>query len=199
MKNKKTALFFVLFIFVIMFLLFLYTNTKNNSFSIRSPIGAYNLQNKSIKNNYLNFIKNNITPELLRDYIDNKCITFEFYNADSTGELVMSQMKFEGYTEVFNKLFDKNISSFDKYPVSDNFKKKFPSNLTTYFNLAHNSDSDIHCGIFMDEQKLTVNEFYNFYLNEPAHHNTHHFTYTLDSDGNIDDVVYDYTEENLYE
>ncbi|MBQ7743695.1 MAG: hypothetical protein IJT67_02780 [Lachnospiraceae bacterium] len=187
-KNLFIAIFIVLFVLV---LAILSINLNHNKFNINTTINMYNLSNKKTEDEYLDFLKQYIYPSSLRPFIENNYIVLDIYNEKATGEIVLHQMKFIGYKHLFLSLFDKTRKNFDDCPVTDNFKNKFDTNLLYYYNLNASDDCEINCSLDDVNKKVTIEVYGNFENTEPTYNNTHHFTYTLDENGNIDDIIPD--------
>ncbi len=166
---------------------------SEKKYNINEKIGKYDLHSK--KNEYLDFLKMYIKPSKLQKYIDNGFINLSLYKKDATGNDIILELYSEGYENLMITLFDKSRSNFDDCPVSDKFKEKFNTNLLEYFNLIASEDCESNCLLNREKQEITVEVYGNFENTEPTYQNNHHFHYTLDSEGNVDDVVFDYTEE----
>ena len=195
MKNNK-KLFLTIMIIVMMFLLiFMIYKKSNNKFDINNSLGNYNLNDDKVKEEYLNYIKETIYPIKLRQFINNLYINHEQYKNTATGDAIKNQMEFMGYKMLFMSMFNKSRINFDDCPVTEKFKEKFNTNLLEYFNLIASEDCESNCLLNRDKQEITVEVYGNFENTEPTYQNTHHFHYTIDNDGNVDDVVFDYTDE----
>ena len=191
MKNK-----YIMIIMVILILLmgFIVTVKESNKYNINKPIRSYDLLNVKVKNDYLEFLKQNIYPEKIRKFIDNDFVPTSLLNDFDTGNEMIDLMKFNGYKYLFKSLFDKNRIDFDDCPVTETFKKGFNTNLFNYFNLEVSDDSTVNCMLNYEDNSVAVEVYGNFKNTEPTYWTTHHFKYTLDKDGNVDDVIFDYTE-----
>ena len=194
-NNRVFIVTFVVMIIVVLSITILIVLKNNNNYNIEKKIVEYNINNDEKKNTYLNFLKEEIKPIGLDKFIDNDFIYLDDYNTNANGHSVIRDMKVDGYLNLFNSLFDKERINFDDCPVTDNFKEKFKENLLKHFSLIEGEDCVSVCMFDYDEKTLEVTVYSNFENTEPINSNTHHFHYTLDSDGNVDDVVFDYTEE----
>ena len=194
MKNNK-KLFLTIIVSVMMFLLiFMIYKKSNNRFDINNSLGNYNLNDDKVKEEYLNYIKGTIYPIKLRQFINNLYINHEQYKNTATGDVIKNQMEFIGYKMLFMSMFNKSRTNFDDCPVSDKFKEKFNTNLLEYFNLTASEDCESNCMLNREKQEIIVEVYGNFENTEPTYQNNHYFHYTLDSDGNVDDVMLDYIE-----
>ncbi len=191
MKNKYIMIIMVILILLIGFIV---TVKESNKYNINKPIRSYDLLNVKVKNDYLEFLKQNIYPEKIRKFIDNDFVPTSLLNDFDTGNEMIDLMKFNGYKYLFKSLFDKNRIDFDDCPVTETFKKRFNTNLFNYFNLEVSDDSIVNCMLNYEDNSVAVEVYGNFKNTEPTYWNTHHFKYTLDKDGNVDDVTFDYTE-----
>ncbi|MBR0039148.1 MAG: hypothetical protein IJP71_04020 [Lachnospiraceae bacterium] len=191
MKKNYIAIFIIIFILVIGVMAI---KNNSNKFSIEKPISNYNLSNSKVENDYLNFLKKNIYPEKIRNFIENDFVPTSLLNEFDTGKEMIELMEFDGYKYLFTSMFDKERTDFEDCPVTENFKKKFNTNLLYYFNLNESEDCESYCLLNKQEQDIIVKVFGNFKNTEPMYWTTHHFKYTLDDEGNVDDVTLDYTE-----
>lgn len=191
MKNKYIMIIMVILILLIGFIVIV---KESNKYNINKPIRSYDLLNVKVKNDYLEFLKQNIYPEKIRKFIDNDFVPTSLLNDFDTGNEMIDLMKFNGYKYLFKSLFDKNRLDFDDCPVTETFKKGFNTNLFNYFNLEVSDDSTVNCMLNYEDNSVVVEVYGNFKNTEPTYWTTHHFKYTLDKDGNVDDVTFDYTE-----
>ena len=192
-KNKRIIIigFIIVLISIILFML----HKKNeNNYDINTELGKYDLNNKAIEYDYLNYLKSTIYPIKLRKFIDILYVNYERYKENATGKVVKNQMEFLGYKFLFNSMFDKERKNYDDCPVTDNFKKKFDKNLLYYFNLNESEDCGSMCSLNQKDKEIIVEVYGNFKNTEPTYWTTHHFHYTLDDEGNVDDVVFDHTD-----
>ena len=191
---KKKNILALLILVTIIILGWLLLNNNKNKYSIEALVENYNLRDWEIENEYLDYLKEYIYPIKLRHFIENDYVPTSLLGGEDTGNETMVLMKEIGYEFLFDSLFDKNRTNFDDCPVTKNFKEKFNSNLFNHFNIKESEDCKVICSIEYKEQKLTVEVYGNFENTEPTYWKTHHFHYTLDSEGNVDDVIFDYTE-----
>ena len=128
-------------------------------------------------------------------FIDILYVNYERYKENATGKVVKNQMEFLGYKFLFNSMFDKERKDYDDCPVTDNFKKKFDKNLLYYFNLNESEDCESMCLLYRKDKEIIVEVYGNFKNTEPTFWTKHHFHYTLDDEGNVDDIVFDHTDK----
>ena len=193
-KNKRIIIigFIIVLISIILFML----HKKNeNNYDINTELGKYDLNNEAIEYDYLNYLKSTIYPIKLRKFIDILYVNYERYKENATGKVVKNQMEFLGYKFLFNSMFDKERKDYDDCPVTDNFKKKFDKNLLYYFNLNESEDCESMCSLYRKDKEIIVEVYGNFKNTEPTYWTTHHFHYTLDDEGNVDDIVFDHTDK----
>ena len=194
-KNKRIIIigFIIVLISIILFML----HKKNeNNYDINTELGKYDLNNEAIEYDYLNYLKSTIYPIKLRKFIDILYVNYERYKENATGKVVKNQMEFLGYKFLFNSMFDKERKDYDDCPVTDNFKKKFDKNLLYYFNLNESEDCGSMCSLNRKDKEIIVEVYGNFKNTEPTYWTTHHFHYTLDDEGNVDDIVFDHTDKD---
>lgn len=193
MKSKKIMITIIALIMtVILAAIILIINSKKK-YDINKKISNYDL--KSNYDDYVEYIKSFIVPEKLRKFVNNDYITFSQYKDTATGYTIKNQMEFKAYELLFDSIFNKERKSFDDCPITDNFRQKFNTNLLEYFNLVESEDCKSMCSLYMEDKEIIVEVYGNFKNTEPTYWTTHHFHYALDEEGNVDDVIFDYTEE----
>ena len=191
-KNIRTKYKIMITIIIILLALSFILKTMIFRYDINLPIKNYNINNES--DSYLNYLKKYIRPSKLSKFIKNEYIYLDDYYEDATGNDVIIELYYEAYENLFIYLFNKGTINFDDCPVTDNFKKKYKIDLLDYFNLKESEDCNSNCLLNSEEKEVVVEVYGNFKNTEPTYWKTHHFHYTLDSDGNVDDVIFDYTE-----
>ena len=184
MRNKKCLILLVITIILMLALLSIIIKQKFYRYDVNMKIIKYDLRQE--KDDYLNYLKKLINPIKLRNFIDNDA---------ATGEDVIDQMMLDGYKYLFNSLFSNNQINFDECPVTKKFKEKFNDNLLNYFNLNESEDCESMCSLNRKDKEIIVEVYGNFKNTEPTYWTTHHFHYTLDDEGNVDDIVFDHTDK----
>ena len=181
-------------IFAILMLSVVLLNVKKEKYNVNVPISNYDLSNYENEDNYIDYLKKEIYPLQIRSFIDNDFVPTNLLGDEDTGKEMIELMKFIGYKALFASMFDKNRVDFNDCPVTKNFKEKYDINLLYYFSLNASDDCDIICSLDINEKTLIIEVYGDLKNTEPTYWKTHHFHYTLDSDGNVDDVIFDYTE-----
>ena len=194
MKNKKIVFITIFVVFLVIVIIGVLMIKNNSVYDINKPIINYDLNNNR-RDDYIEYLKNFIQPEKLREYIYNDYITFSQYTDTATGHSIKNQMIFIGYEILFTSMFDKERNAYNDCPVTDNFKKKFDKNLLYYFNLNESEDCGSMCSLNRKDKEIIVEVYGNFKNTEPTYWTTHHFHYTLDDEGNVDDIVFDHTDK----
>ena len=191
----KKKLLMLLIVIIVIFSIIAIISRKPN-YSINDPLKNYNLQNTNNKNEYLDFLKESIQPKKLRVFIKNNYVPTSILDNNDTGEDMLNLMRFIGYEFLFKSMFNKNRTNFDDCPVTDNFKNKFNTNLIEYYNIKESEDCEVNCSLDMQNKTISVEVYGDFNPEdtEPTYYHTHHFHYTLDNEGNVNDVLFDYTE-----
>ena len=189
-RNIMTATIIIL---IVVAILIIY-KFNNLNYNIDNKVLNYNLTNKNDRDAYIDYLKNYVYPEKLRSFVNNDYINFDQYTNEADGNIVVEQLEFNGYKRLFNSMFDKDRTNFDDCPVTEKFKEKFKTNLFDYYNLSKSEDCQKICSLYRQEKDIKVEVYGNFKNTEPTYWTTHHFKYTLDKDGNVDDVTFDYTE-----
>lgn len=191
LKNKKVLL--ILFAILAIYIVLLFV-MKKSIYDIDKAVVEYDISNDKIKYEYLDYLKKQLNPQKLSNFIDNDYIYLENYNKNANGYSVIREMTVEGYSNLFISMFDKERVNFDDCPVTEKFRKKFNNNLSSYFGLMNEDDAQINCILDYNESKIELKEYSNFKNFEPTSIYNYFFHYTIDSEGNVDDVIYDYTE-----
>ena len=194
MKNRKVFIIIIATIIITIICLMIYKNRKEK-FNINTQISEYKLSDPIVKDNYIDYLKQFIKVEKLNKFIKNDYVALSPMSETSIGKDVIKAMEFVGYKELFMSMFDKERINFDDCPVTKNFKEKFNTNLIDYFGLKISDDCESDCLLNIDNKEIMVEVYGNFKNTEPTCGKTHHFHYTLDDDGNVDDVIFDYTEK----
>ena len=191
LKNKKVLL--ILFAILTIYIVLLFV-MKKSIYDIDKAVVEYDISNDKIKYEYLDYLKKQLNPQKLSNFIDNDYIYLENYNKNANGYSVIREMTVEGYSNLFISMFDKERVNFDDCPVTEKFRKKFNNNLSSYFGLMNEDDAQINCILDYNESKIELKEYSNFKNFEPTSIYNYFFHYTIDSEGNVDDVIFDYTE-----
>lgn len=191
LKNKKVLL--ILFAILAIYIVLLFV-MKKSIYDIDKAVVEYDISNDKIKYEYLDYLKKQLNPQKLSNFIDNDYIYLENYNKNANGYSVIREMKVEGYSNLFVSMFDKERVNFDDCPVTEKFRKKFNNNLSSYFGLMNEDDAQINCILDYNESKIELKEYSNFKNFEPTSIYNYFFHYTIDSEGNVDDIIFDYTE-----
>ena len=192
-KDKFRSIVIVCLVIIIVIMLLL--SRKQENYNLEDKIKKYELNVFQNKEKLINYLKKDIKPVKIRNFIDSKYVSTSVFNEDATIKDVLQLTNLIGYKMLFMSMFNKSRTNFDDCPVTEKFKEKFNTNLLKYFNLIASEDCESNCLLNRDKQEITVEVYSNFENTEPTYQNTHHFHYTLDSDGNVDDVVFDYTDE----
>ena len=195
MKKQKQIVVCIIMLLLFLIIIFLYISNKKSKYDINIPIKNYNLNDPKIEDEYLEYLKKSINPPKIRKFIENNFVPTSLLSNEKTGKEVIELMKEIGYEILFDSLFDKERIDFDDCPVTEKFKEKFNTNLFNYFNIKESDDCKVNCLIVYQEKILKVEVYGNFKNTEPTYWITHHFHYTLDDEGNVDDVIFNYTEE----
>lgn len=191
LKNKKVLL--ILFAILAIYIVLLFV-MKKSIYDIDKAVVEYDISNDKIKYEYLDYLKKQLNPQKLSNFIDNDYIYLENYNKNANGYSVIREMTVEGYSNLFISMFDKERVNFDDCPVTEKFRKKFNNNLSSYFGLMNEDDAQINCILDYNESKIELKEYSNFKNFEPTAIYNYYFHYTLDDEGDVDDVIFDYTE-----
>ena len=187
MKKDKLKIVMVIGLVIIIAIMILLSKKQKN-YNLEDRIEKYDLNVYQNKEKLIDYLKQDIKPAKIRKFIDSKYVSISVFNEDATIRDVLNLTNFIGYKMLFMSMFNKSRTNFDDCPVTEKFKEKFNTNLLKYFNLIASEDCESNCLLNRDKQEITVEVYSNFENTEPTYQNTHHFHYTLDSDGNVDDV-----------
>lgn len=191
--KKKCFIIVLILASILAALVYVFLLRKHN-YNINEPPKKYILKTETQQKEYIDFIKSYIKPAKLGGFLNVERIHFSFINEYDTGTASLEWFTYEAYKELFYQMFDKNRTSYNDCPVTNSFVEKFDKNLFEYFNFINVEDCDIGCLLFDDEKRIEITEAGNYNLGEPGYILYHHFHYTLDDEGNVDDVIFDYTE-----
>ena len=97
LNNKKVLL--VSFVILVIFIIIL-SVTKKNTYDIEKAVVEYDISNEKIKYEYLDYLKKQMNPKKLRNFIDNDYIYLENYNENANGYSVIRDMNVEGYSNL---------------------------------------------------------------------------------------------------
>ena len=192
LKNKKVLL--ILFAILAIYIVLLFV-MKKSIYDIDKAVVEYDISNDKIKYEYLDYLKKQLNPQKLSNFIDNDYIYLDNYNKNANGYSVIREMTVEGYSNLFISMFDKERVNFDDCPVTEKFRKKFNNNLSSYFGLMNEDDAQINCILDYNESKIELKEYSNFKNFEPTSVYNYFFHYTIDSEGNVDDIILDNTDK----
>ena len=192
LKNKKVLL--ILFAILVIYIVLLFV-MKKSIYDIEKAVVEYDISNDKIKYEYLDYLKKQLNPQKLSNFIDNDYIYLENYNKNANGYSVIREMTVEGYSNLFISMFDKERVNFDDCPVTEKFREKFNNNLSSFFGLMNEDDAQINCILDYNESKIELKEYSNFKNFEPTSIYNYFFHYTIDSEGNVDDIILDNTDK----
>ena len=192
MKRCKKYILIIILIIIVLIIRYM---CKKEVYDINKQIVNYSLMDPIIKDEYMNYLKKYIKVKKLANFIENDDVAISPMKKESTGKVVIKAMEFIGYKMLFMSMFDKERKGFDDCPVTQKFKEKFKTNLLEHFNLIISDDCESDCLLNIEEQKLEVEVYGEFENTEPTKGKTYHFHYTLDDEGNVDDVIFDSTSE----
>ena len=190
MKNKKNIVLVIIILILLISIFFI--KEKLFKYNINSKIGQYNI----IKNrdSYLEYVKKYVKPEGLRKFINNGYVNLSIYSEEATGNDILWELEFEGYENLFREMFNKERKDYNDCPVTKFFKNKFNNNLLLFFDLEESEDCSIDCLLKRDEKQFIIDVYGNYESFEPTYWKKHYFHYMLDENGNVNDVIFDYTE-----
>ena len=190
--SKKIII--IVIVLITLLLLFVSLNKRNN-FNVTAQISNYELSNPKIKDGYMEYLKKQIKLQKLIHFIENDYVALSPMSKTATGKDVIKAMEFVGYKMLFISMFDKTRKNFDDCPVTENFTNKFKTNLLEHFDLIESEDCESNCLLDRDKQEIKVEVYGNFKNTEPTYWTNHYFDYTLDDEGNVDNVIFNYTEK----
>lgn len=190
-KNRKLTCLMILIVIVLSLLIY---NFNVKKYDINVSFNAVQINSERDLNNYLSFIKKYVKPKELVSFVNYNELHLSNFTDRATGNTVLEEMTYSAYDSLFNSFFDRERKNFDDCPVTNNFKSKFHTNLFEYFDFYSSEDAFTSCSIDYEKLLLDIEEAGNFVAGEPGYIYYHHFHYTLDEEGNVDDIIFDYTE-----
>lgn len=190
MNKKALKVISVALLLIIIGSLLFITTKKSFKYTMETQIANVNIVKE--KNNYLEYLKQFVKPNKLQKFINNGYINLSSYKETATGADVIWELYYEAYDNLFISMFNKSRTGFNDCPVTDNFKTKFNTNLIDYFNLYASENYNVNCSLDIENKDFTIEiygiEGYSENL-EPNYSNTYYFHYTLDDEGNVDDII----------
>ena len=192
-KNKYKTILLLTCTIVLIITLSLLKVFETKKYDINKSFSSYQILGTTSEDDYINYLKQFVQPANLRPFIINEFVNLSWYTNEATGNDIMWELYYGGYNNLFVSLFDKSRTNFSDCPVSDNFKNKFNINLIDYFNLYAADDYNVNCNLDMENKNFAIEiygiEGYSENL-EPNYRNTYNFHYTLDDEGNVDDITF---------
>lgn len=169
--------------------LFLFGCFQKVKYDIAISPKEYKIDNKLKNNSYVKFLKENIKPEKLVQYIDFDNIYIDDIYMNDSCDLI-EYLRFEGYSAMLTNIFSDKVINFNNFPLTGKFKNKFSKGVKKYFNLY----GECTCDINSELNSFTIIES-GFNEGESEEWTLfHHFKCDIDSEGNVDDIIFDYTE-----
>ena len=164
----------------------------HRTYNLDESIENYDLKDEKKRNNYINFLKSYIRPKRLQSFVNNQYIALSIYEGHENGNVIIEQLRLNAIKRLLISMFNKSRTDFNDCPVTDNFKTKFNTNLIDYFNLYAGEDYNVNCSLDIDNKNFDIEiygiEGYSENL-EPNYSNTYNFHYTLDDEGNVNDII----------
>ena len=193
--KKGMVKILILVVYVLAMIMIVFFISDKNKYDVNQKISNYNVQSNASKNVYIDFLKQYVKPQELQKFVNNDYINFSQYTTETDGNMVVKQLEFNAYKRLFTSMFNRDRTNFDDCPVTKNFKDKFNSNLLDYFKLKESEDCESMCSLYRKDKEIIVEVYGNFKNTEPTYWTKHHFHYTLDDEGNVDDIVFDHTDK----
>ena len=178
------------------------TNINTESMTINTKktiVYEYNLDeapekygvrtSKKDRKEYFEYLKQCIKPIKLLNFISERDLESDFYNI--SGHKMIDWLLHKGYNYMFESMFDINRTDFNDCAVTENFIEKFNTNLNSYFDIG---GEDCNIEVYTDDRTIKYKKWWNLGPDgDPANGWLYVFKYTLDEEGNVDDIVLDYT------
>ena len=142
-------------------------------------------KSKKAKEEYFEYLKQHIRPIELRDFIKERDMETDLY--DDTGNKMINWLVAMAYMNMFESIFDTNRINFDDCPVTNRFLQKFNTNLVEYFDIKFD---ELWVNTSTVKQVIKVEARWNNALDGEAEYSElYRFKYTLDEEGNVDDII----------
>lgn len=187
------------------------SNIKNSSkYSLNKKIGEYEFKNNKEKIAYMDYMLKQIKPKELQRFckINNDYLyTLLDLTEYADGNDVIEHMKYFGYENLFNYIFNNTVLEKD-LPVTDGFAKKFNKELYDYFGFLVDKDK-LSLNIYIDqiENRIKIDEgkIVNELKDENGKmldwdievYNIYNMKYILDKEGKIEDIILDNVDKLL--
>ena len=145
----------------------------------------FGVDTKIDRDKYFEYLINNIENDKIKEYIYQR----DFYDEYSgmNGSTILKLLTSNAYRNFFEAIFNKNVNDFSNCPVTEKFIKKYKQNLVEYFNI---KGEEFWVSTETDKQIIKVEARSGISLDGEAEYSMlYRFKYTLDEDGNVDDVI----------
>ena len=148
---------------------------------------------KENRSKYFEYLKQYIKPVKLLNHISESDLESDLY--DDPGNKTINWLVAMAYINMIKSMFDINRTNFKDCAVTNNFLEKFDKNLSEYFDIV-GEDSTIE--VYTTDKIIKYNKWWNLGPDgDPANGHLYVFKYTLDENGNVDDIVLDDTTGDL--
>ena len=207
--NKKSIIYLVVIIILLVIVFALFDkcsktifkeyDIKNESISTtkNKEIFEYNLDEKPInykvdtkkgREEYFEYLKQYIKPIRLLNFINDNDIDSLKYNTNGN-EMIKWLIKV-AYINMISSMFDITRTDYDDCAVTKHFLEKFDKNLTDYFEIG---GEDNWVDVYTTDKIIKVTKRWHILLDGEAEFSwLYVFKYTLDEEGNVDDIIFDY-------
>ena len=204
--NKKSIVYLVVITILLVIVLTLFDkcsrtifkehNIKNESVTTtkREEMFNYNLDEKPInykvdtkkgREEYFEYLKQYIKPIRLLNFINDNDIDSLKYNTNGN-EMIKWLIKV-AYINMFESMFDINRTNFNDCAVTKKFLEKFNANLTDFFSISYD-EVWVNTSTLNKTRKVEARSGITL-DGEAEYAMLYRFKYTLDEDGNVDDVI----------
>lgn len=149
---------------------------------------------KKDRTEYFEYLKQYIKPVKLLNFIGEDDLSELFYN--KSGHRMLQKVRFYAYRHMFEKMFESDVTDYNSFAVTDNFKNKFDVCMKDYFDI-YGEEIYIR-SLTEEENKLEVEAWWGILPDgDPSYGQLYIFKYTLDEEGNVDDMVLDYDTDSF--
>lgn len=160
---------------------------KSFEYSLEEQPIKYNVYTEKGRKEYYKFIDKYIQPIKLKKFINFDRIYLDEPYLYGNGQDVIDYIKFEGYTNLFKNMFDIERTNFEDCPVTIKFVEKFNMNLSKIFGINYD---EVWVNTSTLKQTIKVEARSGISLDGEAEYSMlYRFKYTLDEEGNVDDVI----------
>ena len=161
-------------------------NEKILKYDLNEAPIKYRVDTSKGEKEYFEYLKQYIKPTKLLNFISEKDLFWPdlYYKP---GNEMLRKLSSEAYQHLFESMFEINRTNFNDCAVTKKFLEKFNTNLNDYFDIGGEENWG---ETYTTDKIIKVTKRWNILMDGEAEYAMlYRFKYTLDEDGNVDDVI----------